>query len=180
MNNRYLEFPRLRSPLLCLTTAVALAGCATPPEHFENDPALMQEALQGTGSQRAPLSEPDQLPPPNGASVKASPRQQIKIGNQTFVRPPPTKSISKATNSPAEDSGAIVFRLIFVAIGTGLLAFGPWVEVLFAVVVAWTAVMMREFSEYRMLLFGALMVLMMIWRPQGLLPMQRPHLELRK
>ena len=35
--------------------------------------------------------------------------------------------------------GAIVFRLIFVAIGTGLLAFGPWVEVLFAVVVAWTA-----------------------------------------
>ena len=27
--------------------------------------------------------------------------------------------------------------------------------------------------------FGALMVLMMIWRPQGLLPMQRPHLELK-
>jgi len=25
-----------------------------------------------------------------------------------------------------------------------------------------------------------LMVLMMIWRPQGLLPMQRPHMELRK
>ncbi|CAI8736358.1 branched chain amino acid/phenylalanine ABC transporter membrane subunit LivM [Pseudomonas sp. IT-P253] len=40
--------------------------------------------------------------------------------------------------------------------------------------------MMREFSEYRMLMFGALMVLMMIWRPQGLLPMQRPHMELRK
>jgi len=38
--------------------------------------------------------------------------------------------------------GAIVFRLIFVAIGTGLLAFGPWVEVVFALVVAWTAVMM--------------------------------------
>jgi ABC-type branched-subunit amino acid transport system ATPase component len=38
---------------------------------------------------------------------------------------------------------------------------------------------MREFSEYRMLMFGALMVLMMIWRPQGLLPMQRPHMELR-
>ena len=72
MNNRYLEFPRLRSPLLCLATAVALAGCATTPEHFENDPALMQEALQGTGSQRAPLSEPDRLPPPTGASAKAS------------------------------------------------------------------------------------------------------------
>src|SRR5471030_3111866 len=38
--------------------------------------------------------------------------------------------------------GAIVFRLIFVAIGTGLLALGPWVEVVFALVVAWTAVMM--------------------------------------
>ncbi len=35
----------------------------------------------------------------------------------------------------------------------------------------------RSFNEYRMLLFGALMVLMMIWRPQGLLPMQRPHME---
>ena len=38
--------------------------------------------------------------------------------------------------------GAIVFRGIFVAIGTGLLAFGPWVEIVFALVVAWTAVMM--------------------------------------
>lgn len=38
--------------------------------------------------------------------------------------------------------GAIVFRGIFVAIGTGLLAFGPWVEIVFAIVVAWTAVMM--------------------------------------
>lgn len=110
MNNRYLEFPRLRSPLLCLATAVALAGCATTPEHFENDPALMQEALQGTGSQRAPLSEPDQLPPPNGASVKASPRQQIKTGNQTFVRPPASTPIRAAANSPAEDSGDIVFN----------------------------------------------------------------------
>ncbi|MEB0091702.1 TerC/Alx family metal homeostasis membrane protein [Pseudomonas sp. CCI4.2] len=38
--------------------------------------------------------------------------------------------------------GAILFRLVFVAIGTGLLAFGPWVEVAFAVIVGWTAVMM--------------------------------------
>jgi len=38
--------------------------------------------------------------------------------------------------------GAIVFRGVFVAIGTGLLAFGPWVEVVFAVIVGWTAVMM--------------------------------------
>ena len=40
--------------------------------------------------------------------------------------------------------GAIVFRLIFVAIGTGLLAFGPWVEIVFAAIVAWTAVMMLK------------------------------------
>jgi hypothetical protein len=35
--------------------------------------------------------------------------------------------------------GAIVFRGVFVAIGTGLLAFGPWVEIVFALIVAWTA-----------------------------------------
>lgn len=36
----------------------------------------------------------------------------------------------------------------------------------------------REFQEYRMLMFGLLMVFMMIWRPQGLVPKKRPHLEL--
>ena len=36
----------------------------------------------------------------------------------------------------------------------------------------------RQFEEYRMLIFGLVMVLMMIWRPQGLLPTQRPRLEL--
>ena len=40
--------------------------------------------------------------------------------------------------------GAIVFRMIFVAIGTGLLAFGPWVEIVFAAIVIWTAVMMLK------------------------------------
>ncbi|MGY0399541.1 MAG: high-affinity branched-chain amino acid ABC transporter permease LivM [Ostreibacterium sp.] len=38
--------------------------------------------------------------------------------------------------------------------------------------------MAREFSEYRMLVFGAVMVLMMLWRPQGLIPAQRPKLTL--
>ena len=36
----------------------------------------------------------------------------------------------------------------------------------------------REFNEYRMLAFGLVMVLMMIWRPQGLVPATRPRLEL--
>lgn len=38
---------------------------------------------------------------------------------------------------------------------------------------------MRDFAEYRMLIFGLVMIVMMLWRPQGLLPMQRPHLELK-
>src|SRR5574337_98517 len=36
----------------------------------------------------------------------------------------------------------------------------------------------REFAEYRMLIFGLVMVVMMIWRPQGLLPVKRPQVEL--
>ncbi len=35
----------------------------------------------------------------------------------------------------------------------------------------------REFSEYRMLVFGLVLVLMMIWRPQGLLPVKRRHVQ---
>lgn len=38
--------------------------------------------------------------------------------------------------------GAIVFRGIFVAIGTSLLTLGPWIEMAFAAVVIWTAIMM--------------------------------------
>ncbi|MBO9483298.1 high-affinity branched-chain amino acid ABC transporter permease LivM [Salinisphaera sp. G21_0] len=37
----------------------------------------------------------------------------------------------------------------------------------------------REFQEYRMLMFGLMMVLMMMWRPEGLMPMKRPHLKLK-
>ncbi|WP_237386257.1 TerC/Alx family metal homeostasis membrane protein [Xenorhabdus sp. Sc-CR9] len=43
--------------------------------------------------------------------------------------------------------GAIVFRGIFVAIGTSLLSLGPWVEVVFAVIVGWTAVMMLKSGD---------------------------------
>jgi len=50
--------------------------------------------------------------------------------------------------------------------------------ILAAIVMILLPELMREFSDYRMLMFGALMVLMMVWRPQGLLPMQRPHMEL--
>jgi len=43
--------------------------------------------------------------------------------------------------------GAIVFRGIFVAIGASLLTLGPWVEIVFAVVVAWTAIMMLKSGD---------------------------------
>ena len=43
--------------------------------------------------------------------------------------------------------GAIVFRGIFVAIGTSLLSLGPYVEVVFAIIVAWTAVMMLKSGD---------------------------------
>lgn len=43
--------------------------------------------------------------------------------------------------------GAIIFRGVFVAIGTGLLALGPWVEMAFAVIVAWTAIMMLKSKD---------------------------------
>ncbi|MGU7807695.1 high-affinity branched-chain amino acid ABC transporter permease LivM, partial [Escherichia coli] len=39
--------------------------------------------------------------------------------------------------------------------------------------------LMRDFNEYSMLMLGGLMVLMMIWRPQGLLPMTRVQLKLK-
>lgn len=110
MNNRYLEFPRLRSPLLCLATAVALAGCATTPERFENDPALMQEALDGTGSQRPPLTETATPSSQANPPVAASRRQQIIRGNQTFVRGPGAAQPKSGAAQPAEATGDIVFN----------------------------------------------------------------------
>ncbi|CAG9295450.1 high-affinity branched-chain amino acid ABC transporter permease LivM [Celerinatantimonas diazotrophica] len=50
--------------------------------------------------------------------------------------------------------------------------------VLAAIIMTVVPELAREFSEYRMVLFGLMMVLMMIWRPQGLLPMSRPRMEL--
>ncbi|MEH6577273.1 MAG: high-affinity branched-chain amino acid ABC transporter permease LivM [Amphritea sp.] len=52
--------------------------------------------------------------------------------------------------------------------------------ILAAIVMTILPELAREFSEYRMLLFGLLMVLMMRWRPEGLIPMKRPHLELKQ
>ncbi|HCM61089.1 MAG TPA: high-affinity branched-chain amino acid ABC transporter permease LivM [Morganella sp. (in: Bacteria)] len=51
--------------------------------------------------------------------------------------------------------------------------------ILAAVILVVSREMMRDLNAYSMLLLGALMVLMMVWRPQGLLPMSRPHLKIR-
>ena len=51
--------------------------------------------------------------------------------------------------------------------------------ILAAVLLVVSRELMRDFNEYSMLMLGALMVLMMIWRPQGLLPMTRPQLKLK-
>lgn len=43
--------------------------------------------------------------------------------------------------------GAIVFRMVFVAIGTGLLALGAYVELVFAAIIAWTGWMMLKSGD---------------------------------
>ena len=50
--------------------------------------------------------------------------------------------------------------------------------VLAAVAITVLPELAREFNEYRMLAFGLVMVLMMMWRPQGLIPASRPRMEL--
>ncbi len=52
--------------------------------------------------------------------------------------------------------------------------------VLGAVVVAYLPERFRGFAEYRVLVFGAVLVAMMVFRPQGLLPSRRRTAELRR
>jgi branched-chain amino acid transport system permease protein len=40
--------------------------------------------------------------------------------------------------------------------------------------------LLRSFAEYRVLLFGVLMVVMMIWRPRGLIRINRSGFAVRK
>jgi len=40
--------------------------------------------------------------------------------------------------------------------------------------------LLREFSEYRLLVFGAVLVGMMIYKPEGLLPEKTRQLELHE
>lgn len=51
--------------------------------------------------------------------------------------------------------------------------------VLAAVLLTVVPELARMFADYRMLIFGLVMVVMMAWRPQGLMPAKRPQVELR-
>lgn len=57
---------------------------------------------------------------------------------------------------------------------------GSQLGVILAAIIMGLLENMQELKEFRMLIFGLSMILIMIWRPQGLVPMRRPHLELRK
>ena len=108
MNNCFPEIFRLRSSLICLATAVALAGCASTPSSTQNDPALMQEALNGTGSQRAPVVDaPAEMPRASVSNDVTPARRQIIRGSQNFVRPPAPAAGAK---TGAEPGGDIVFN----------------------------------------------------------------------
>jgi general secretion pathway protein D len=111
MTHCFPEISRLRSPLLCLATAVALGGCAFNPQSLQNDSALMQEALNGTASQRAPVvNEPGTASSASTAQTIAPAKRQIIRGNQSFVRTPPAAAPVASTGQRAGDSADIVFN----------------------------------------------------------------------
>ncbi|MCD5984136.1 type II secretion system secretin GspD [Pseudomonas sp. CDFA 610] len=97
----------LRTPLLCLATAVALGGCASRQDTLDPDNGMLQEALQGTGSQRPPVDpRSEQLPvQAQPQSSTASPQRQIIQGNQRFIRQPASAPAAKAG-----ETGDIVFN----------------------------------------------------------------------
>lgn len=101
------HFPRfslltLRAPLLGLSVAVTLAGCALPRQDLHGDPALLQEALEGADAP-APASKPDDTPVAPKEST--APTRQIIQGNQRFTRP-----ASRPAARAASDQGDIVFN----------------------------------------------------------------------
>jgi len=74
-----------------------------------------------------------------------------------------------------ESFGFMESAMILVIVVLG--GMGSQLGVILAAVVMVLLQEMRLFSEYRMLIFGLMMIVMMLWRPQGLLPMRRPQLE---
>jgi general secretion pathway protein D len=99
---------RLRTPTLALTAALLLAGCSVPSLSPGNDPQLLREALNGTGSQRTdlPSNAPAQVTSePTQTGQDAPAHRQIIVGNQHFIQPQaPGKTVA------SEAPGEIVFN----------------------------------------------------------------------
>lgn len=105
------QFAHLRTPMLCLASAVALSGCASAPNTYDKDNDMLREALEGTGSQRPPVeprSEQSMQQASQPQSV-TSPTRQLIRGNQQFVRQPASVS-SPARAAPDSETGDIVFN----------------------------------------------------------------------
>lgn len=103
----------LRTPMLCLATAVALGGCAATPKTYEQDDAMLREALNGTGSQRPPVDPRSEQPPVDTQQTQAAsaPTRQLIRGNQQFIRKPaPAPSARGSAPAGASEQGDIVFN----------------------------------------------------------------------
>ncbi|WPO98443.1 type II secretion system secretin GspD [Pseudomonas sp. HR96] len=99
----------LRLPLLGLAVAIALGGCAWPRQESHNDPALMREALNGTGDQ-APPPAALELPSPAPANSAPPPRQLI-VGSQRFIHGQGSRTLPGATAQSGDDApGNIAFN----------------------------------------------------------------------
>lgn len=69
-----------------------------------------------------------------------------------------------------------VFILVAVVVG----GMGSLIGVIVgAILIVCLLSMGSDLAEYRMLYFGLILVVMMIWRPQGLLPVGRRHVEVK-
>ena len=103
----------LRTPMLCLATAVALGGCAATPKTYDQDNDMLREALNGTGSQRPPVDPRSELPPADTQQPQAAtaPTRQLIRGNQQFIRKPAPAPAARG-GAPAADKeqGDIVFN----------------------------------------------------------------------
>lgn len=93
--------------MLCLATAVALGGCATAPNNYDQDSDMLREGLQGTGSQRPPVDPRTEQPPMETQQPQAAtpPSRQLIRGNQQFVRKP-----AAAPAARESETGDIVFN----------------------------------------------------------------------
>ena len=103
----------LRTPMLCLATAVALGGCAATPKTYDQDNDMLREALNGTGSQRPPVDPRSELPPADTQQPQAAtaPTRQLIRGNQQFIRKPaPAPAARGGALAADKEQGDIVFN----------------------------------------------------------------------